>query len=60
MKEFGFEVQYRPLLAVELNSKIQLKSPELGDFVYNLHLVGLPSTVQRSLTFKTTLGSEIT
>lgn len=58
-QEFGFEVYYRPLLTGEQNSKFVLKSPELGDFAYSLHLQGLPSTTQRSLTFKTTLGSDL-
>jgi hypothetical protein len=28
--EFGFEVIFRPLIAKEENTKIQIKSPELG------------------------------
>lgn len=31
-------------MASDINSKFSLKSPELGDFLFNLHLVGLPST----------------
>lgn len=50
---------FRPLLANEFNSKFALKSPELGDFVYQLQLIGLPSTSQRSMTFKTSLGSDL-
>lgn len=58
--QFGFEIVFRPLLAKEdNNSKITLKSPELGEFVYPLKLVGNPSTLQRSLAFKTNLGSDI-
>jgi len=36
-----------------------LKSDDLGDSVYSLTLKGLPSTTQRSMTFKTALGSDI-
>lgn len=55
--EFGFEVIFRPLIAKEQNSKIQIKSPELGDFIYPLKLIGSPSTSSRSLNFKTSLSS---
>lgn len=58
--EFGFEVVYRPLLAKEENAKITLKSLELGEFVYPLKLVGSPTTLQRTLAFKTNLGNDIT
>ncbi len=34
--EFGYEILYRPLLANEVLSKFVLKSPELGDFAYQL------------------------
>lgn len=42
--EFGFEVVYRPLLVKEENSKIQLKSPDLGDFIFPLSLKGIASS----------------
>lgn len=51
---------YRPLLAKEDNAKITLKSPELGEFVYPLRLVGSPTTLQRVLAFKINLGNDIT
>jgi hydrocephalus-inducing protein len=53
-------VIYRPLLAKEDNAKITLKSPELGEFVYPLKLMGSPTTLQRTLAFKTNLGNDIT
>ena len=60
MQEFGFEVIYRPLLVKDEVGKIQLKSPELGDFLYPLSLKGLaPSQVQRTMHFKAALGSDI-
>ena len=45
LKEFGFEVIYRPLLAAELTSKMILRSPELGEFTYMFALIGLAQTV---------------
>lgn len=57
--EFGFEVVFRPLLAVETNSKLVLKSPELGEFIYPLKLQGLPSTTMRTLFFTSALGSDM-
>ena len=57
--EFGFEVVFRPLLALETNAKITLKSPELGEFTYPLKLQGLPSTTMRTLYFKSALGSDM-
>ena len=58
--EFGFEVIFRPLIAKEENSKILIKSPELGEFLYPLKLTGTPSTSSRTLSFKSNLGSEQT
>eukprot|EP01015_Nassula_variabilis_P031883 TRINITY_DN728_c0_g1_i4.p1 TRINITY_DN728_c0_g1~~TRINITY_DN728_c0_g1_i4.p1 ORF type:complete len:599 (+),score=110.56 TRINITY_DN728_c0_g1_i4:1-1797(+) len=58
-QEFGLEIIYRPLTVSDINSKFLIKSPELGDFTYDLHLIGLPTSTQRQLTFKTALGSEI-
>ena len=58
--EFGFEVLFRPLIVNVLQSKCKLTSPELGEFVYVLNLTGLPSTIQRSMIFKTSLGTDIT
>lgn len=58
--EFGFELIYRPLLAREESSKVTIKSPELGDFIYPLKLTGSPSTSSRTLNFKTNLGTEQT
>lgn len=58
--EFGFEIQYRPLLVKEEQSKVSLKSPELGDFIYPLSLKGLaPATIQRTMVMKSSLGSDI-
>ena len=58
--EFGFEVIYRPLLQKEEISKITLKSPELGDFLYPLTLKGIdPTTAQRVISLKSQLGSEL-
>ena len=56
----GFEVIYRPLLQKEEISKITLKSPELGDFLYPLTLKGIdPTTAQRVISLKSQLGSEL-
>lgn len=58
--EFGFEVIYRPLLVKDEQGKVNLKSPELGEFIYPLQLKGLAaSTVQRTMSFKSSLGSDI-
>eukprot|EP01016_Furgasonia_blochmanni_P052859 TRINITY_DN8472_c0_g1_i18.p1 TRINITY_DN8472_c0_g1~~TRINITY_DN8472_c0_g1_i18.p1 ORF type:complete len:437 (+),score=114.92 TRINITY_DN8472_c0_g1_i18:49-1311(+) len=57
--EFGLEIIYRPLLVVETNNKLTIKSPELGEFIYSLHLSGLPTNAQRSMTFKAALGGDI-
>jgi len=45
--EFGFEVVFRPLLITTVESKFSLKSPELGEFIYPLTLVGMASTQTR-------------
>ena len=37
-----------------------IKSPELGEFVYPLSLIGLPSNSDRVMHFKAALGAEIT
>lgn len=59
--ESGFEIVFRPLLVKDEQAKVQLKSPELGEFLYPLSLKGMaPSTIQRSMAFKSALGSEIT
>lgn len=58
LSEFGFELLFRPLIAATLQSKCKLISPELGEFVYLLNLTGLPSTIQRSMMFKTPLGTD--
>lgn len=55
--EFGLELIYRPLLAKEEMSKLSIKSPELGEFVYPLKLIGNASNSDRTLNFKTSLGS---
>lgn len=39
--EFGYEVSYRPLIAGDFQSKFSLKSPELGDFNYQMQLKGI-------------------
>jgi len=57
--ESGFEVLFRPLLANQFQSKFKLTSPELGEFVYLLNLTGLPSTIPRSMIFKTSLGTDV-
>jgi hydrocephalus-inducing protein len=57
--ERGFEINYRPLIVSEEESELVLKSPELGEYKYKLLLKGLVSTTQRSLHFKTALGSEL-
>lgn len=47
-------------MAKEENSKISIKSPDLGEFVYPLKLIGQPSTSDRVMNFKAALGGEIT
>jgi hydrocephalus-inducing protein len=44
------------LLAKEDNSKITIKSPELGEFIYPLKLIGQPSSSDRTMNFKAALG----
>jgi hydrocephalus-inducing protein len=58
--EFGLEIIYRPLLAIEQNSKITLKSVELGEFVYPLKLQGLPVNTMRTIYYKAPLGTDVT
>lgn len=41
--EFGMEVLYRPLIVGEITSKLVVKSADLGESVYTLQLIGLPS-----------------
>lgn len=57
--EAGFEVVFRPLIAGNLQTKCRLISPELGEFVYLMNLTGLPSTIQRSMIFKASLGTDV-
>lgn len=48
--EFGFEIVYRPLLVKDESAKVNLKSPELGEYVFPLALKGLPaSTISRTM-----------
>eukprot|EP00826_Nyctotherus_ovalis_P009987 TRINITY_DN12651_c0_g2_i3.p1 TRINITY_DN12651_c0_g2~~TRINITY_DN12651_c0_g2_i3.p1 ORF type:complete len:921 (+),score=283.65 TRINITY_DN12651_c0_g2_i3:189-2951(+) len=58
-KESAFEVNFRPLVVESKEAKLTLNNPELGVFTYNLVLNGLKSTVQRSLHFKASLGTEL-
>lgn len=57
--ESGIEVSFRPLIATEQQSKLIIKTPQLGEFNYVLILKGLPATSQRSLNFSTSLGTEL-
>ena len=57
--EFGFEVIFRPLLAQEINTKVILKSVELGEFLYPVKLQGLAVNSMRTLYFKAPLGTEM-
>lgn len=45
--EFGMEVLYRPLIVGEITSKLVVKSVDLGESVYTLQLIGLPSNSQK-------------
>lgn len=40
--EFGLEIIYRPLIVGEVQSKFNIRHPELGDSNYVLQLNGLP------------------
>ena len=57
--ERGFEISYRPLMVDEQTQELVLSSADLGTYKYELFLKGLVSTVQQSLHFKTTLGTEL-
>ena len=57
--ESGIEVTYRPLIAAEQQSKLVVKTAQLGEFNYVLVLKGLPASSQRSLNFSTSLGTEL-
>jgi len=57
--ESGFELSYRPLTAIIQPAKLTVKSPDLGEFTYDLMLKGQPSTSQRSMHYKTSLGTEL-
>ena len=57
--EFGFEVIFRPLLAQEINTKVILKSVELGEFLYPVKLQGLAVNSMRTLYFKAPLGTDM-
>jgi len=39
--EFGLEVLYRPLIAGDVQSKLAIRHPDLGESVYTLSLTGL-------------------
>jgi len=43
----------------EKTSNIIVKSPDLGEFPYKIKLIGTPSTSQRSMAFKTPLGTDL-
>lgn len=47
------------MISGDFQSKFTLKSPELGDFIYQLQLKGVANQNQKQLTFKTTLATEI-
>lgn len=60
-QEHAFEIIFRPLLADEKQSKITLKSPELGEYIFPLKLTGIaPGSIQRTMTLESTFGSDIT
>merc|ERR1712060_359754 len=50
----------RPLLPRETTSRLMLTSPELGTFLYDLHLVALDAGETRSLPFQVALGDSQT
>eukprot|EP00830_Metopus_es_P004011 TRINITY_DN13708_c0_g1_i2.p1 TRINITY_DN13708_c0_g1~~TRINITY_DN13708_c0_g1_i2.p1 ORF type:complete len:852 (-),score=171.11 TRINITY_DN13708_c0_g1_i2:10-2565(-) len=58
-KENAIEINFRPLIVEDKEVTLTLTNPELGTFVYQLSLKGLKSTIQRSMHFKTSLGSEL-
>ncbi|GBG33770.1 Hydrocephalus-inducing protein-like [Hondaea fermentalgiana] len=66
-----FEVQYRPLLATASQPEagdevtegfevhdLVLRSPQLGEYPYKLHLRASPAQTERSLQFRATLGGK--
>lgn len=57
--ESAIEVNYRPLVVGEFAANLVIKSTELGDFPFTLVLKGLTSSSQRSLHFKTAIGTEL-
>ena len=58
--ERGFEIIYRPLIAVQDQEiDLTLKNPVLGDYKYKLLLKSQAPSTQRSLAFKTALGSDL-
>jgi len=57
--EFGIELVFRPLVVGEKVTNVLIKHPELGEFPYQLKLAGTQSNVQRSMTFKSPLGTEL-
>lgn len=57
--ESGIEVSYRPLTVAEIQSKLVIKTTQLGEFNYVLLLKGLVSPSQRTLNFSTSLGTEL-
>lgn len=56
--EIGLELTYRPLVEGEASAQLKLTSDALGDFVYDLKLLGKPSTAFKTLNFKANLGSD--
>ena len=50
---------FRPLVVGEKTSNIIVKSSDLGEFPYKIKLIGTPSTSQRSMAFKTPLGTDL-
>jgi len=57
--ESAIELVYRPLAVGESSAKLTVRTQELGEFVYNLILKGLPTSSQRQIHFKTAIGTEL-
>ncbi len=58
--EYGLELVFRPLIARTDNTKVVIKSPELGEYLCPLKLTGTPVVSSRNLTFKCSIGGEVT
>eukprot|EP00743_Colponemidia_sp_Colp-15_P000860 GILK01000949.1.p1 GENE.GILK01000949.1~~GILK01000949.1.p1 ORF type:complete len:1078 (+),score=227.51 GILK01000949.1:666-3899(+) len=57
--EGRFTVVYRPLVAGQAETSLTLRSAKLGEYKYKLTLKANPGGIERSLNFRSFLGSDL-